>query len=119
MEKHRRHAANKYLQQFAATLDEMDRQIGRLIETVDALGMADRTMIMFMGDNGPTAWPYYYKEGLEPPGSTGGLRGRKWSLYEGGVREPFDRALERKGPAGRLTARRRPARRTSSRPSAA
>ncbi|HWQ54479.1 MAG TPA: sulfatase-like hydrolase/transferase [Bryobacteraceae bacterium] len=102
MEKHRRHAANKYMQQFAATLDEMDRQIGRVIDAVDALGMADRTMIVFMGDNGPTAWPYYYKEGLEPPGSTGGLRGRKWSLYEGGVREPLIVRWKGSAPAGRV-----------------
>jgi hypothetical protein len=30
-----------------------------------------------MGDNGPTAWPRYCEEGVEPPGSTGGLRWRK------------------------------------------
>lgn len=47
------------------------------------------TIILFIGDNGPTAWPRYYKEGYAPPGSTAGFRGRKWSLYEGGIREPM------------------------------
>ncbi len=102
MEKYRRYSANKYMQQFAATLDEMDRQIGRLVDAVDALGLGERTMIVFAGDNGPTAWPYYYKEGLQPPGSTAGLRGRKWSLYEGGVREPLIVRWKGKTPAGRV-----------------
>ncbi len=100
MEKYQRLSSNKYLQQFAATLDEMDRQIGRLINAVDTLGLAGRTIVVFMGDNGPTAWPRYYKEGFEPPGSTGGLRGRKWSLYEGGVREPLIIRWRGRVPAG-------------------
>jgi arylsulfatase A-like enzyme len=49
--------------------------------------LAGDTIVVLTGDNGPTAWPYYYKEGFTPPGSSGGLRGRKWSLYEGGIRE--------------------------------
>ena len=102
LKKYERFSANKYLQQFAATLDEMDRQIGRLIDAVDAAGVGGKTMVVFMGDNGPTAWPYYYKEGVEPPGSTAGLRGRKWSLYEGGIREPLIVRWKGKAPAGRV-----------------
>lgn len=63
---------NKYLQQYLATLDEMDRQIGRLLDALPA-----HTLLLLWSDNGPTAWPRYYKEQLDPPGSTGGLRGRK------------------------------------------
>ena len=87
--KYSRYAANKYMQQFYAVLDEMDRQIGRMIDAIDKAGLGKDTLIVFVGDNGPTAWPRYYKEGVEPPGSTAGLRGRKWSLYEGGIREPL------------------------------
>ena len=51
--------------------------------------MAQRTLIVVTSDNGPTAWARYYNEGRQPPGSTAGYRGRKWSLYEGGIRMPL------------------------------
>ena len=74
---------------FFAVLDAMDRQIGRFVSAIDAMGIGPRTLIVLTGDNGPTAWPRYYEVGIEPPGSTAGFRGRKWSLYEGGIREPL------------------------------
>lgn len=76
-------------QKFLATLQEMDKQIGRLLNELDAIGKLNNTLILFTSDNGPTDWPRYYKNGGEPPCSAGDLRGRKWSLYEGGIRVPF------------------------------
>ncbi len=61
-------------------LEEMDRQIGRLFEGLKALGIGNRTLVIFTGDNGP--YPH-----LE--GRTLRLRGCKFSLYEGGIRIPF------------------------------
>jgi arylsulfatase A-like enzyme len=89
MQKYERFKANKYVQQYYAMLDNMDQQIGRMIQSIEQLGQASNTLFVFLSDNGPTAWPFYYKEKLDPPGSTGGLRGRKWSLYEGGIRTPL------------------------------
>ena len=97
-----RYSTNKYQQQFYAVLDEMDRQLGRLIDAVDQEGLTGDTLIVFIGDNGPTAWPRYYKEGVQPPGSSGGLRGRKWSLYEGGIREPLIVRQPGRIPGGRV-----------------
>lgn len=87
---------------FFATLVEMDRQLGRLIESVDELGLGESTLIVLTGDNGPTAWSHYYKRGIEPPGDTAGDRGRKWSLYEGGIRQPLIARWTGKIPAGRI-----------------
>ena len=60
-----------------------------LVDAIDEQGLGENTLIVLTSDNGPTAWPRYYEEGFEPPGSTAGLRGRKWSLYEGGIRMPL------------------------------
>ncbi|NOT62815.1 MAG: sulfatase-like hydrolase/transferase, partial [Acidobacteria bacterium] len=87
---------------FFAVLDEMDRELGRLFAAIDRLGLAENTLIVLTGDNGPTAWPSYYQRGIEPPGSTAGDRGRKWSLYEGGIRQPLIVRWKGRVPAGRV-----------------
>jgi arylsulfatase A-like enzyme len=55
----------------------IDRSMGRLREGLRQLGVADDTLLWFCSDNGATG-----------PGSTGGLRGKKGSVWEGGVRVP-------------------------------
>ena len=77
-----------FVRNFFAVLEEMDRQIGRVIATIDDLGLAENTLIIFTSDNGPTDWPRKYETG-PPAGFTGPYRGRKWSLFEGGIRMPF------------------------------
>lgn len=67
---------------FLAVLVAMDAQIGRLIEGLRQAGELDDTLIVFTSDNGPTV-------GAETPGSAGPYRGKKASLYEGGVRQPL------------------------------
>ncbi|RMF41624.1 MAG: N-acetylgalactosamine 6-sulfate sulfatase [Planctomycetota bacterium] len=59
----------------------LDEQVGRLRRELRRLGVAKDTLITFCSDNGP--------EGKsDAPGSAGPFRGRKRSLYEGGVRVP-------------------------------
>lgn len=72
-------------QHYYAAVTAMDEQIGRLRGRLRQLGVAEDTLVWFCSDNGP--------DGMRGPvqrlqGSTGPLRGRKWSLYEGGVRVP-------------------------------
>lgn len=66
-------------QTYFGTISAMDEQIGRLWDTLENLGESDNTMLWFCSDNGP-------ENGT--PGSSGGFRERKRSLYEGGVRVP-------------------------------
>ena len=69
------------MQQFAGSVTAMDAQVGRLRDRLAALGIEENTMVWFCSDNGP--------EGNDSaPGQTGGFRGRKRSLHEGGVRVP-------------------------------
>ena len=89
LEKFKRFANDKYKQQYYATVYEVDQQVGRLLNTLDQSGLSKNTIVILSSDNGPTDWPRYYREDYFPPGSVGYFRGRKWSLYEGGIREPF------------------------------
>lgn len=70
------------VQAYLAVEDNLDTQIGRFISAIDAAGIGDNTMILLTSDNGPPT-PIFNA------GSTGGLRGQKSSLYEGGLKAPL------------------------------
>ena len=75
----------EFAQHYMGCVTAMDEQVGRLRSELRKLGVADNTLLCFSSDNGPEGG----KESLEKaPGKSGGLRGRKRSLYEGGVRVP-------------------------------
>ena len=74
----------------------MDVQIGRLLDKLDELGMADDTVVVFSSDNGPAK----LSAGINNSGWAGGLRGSKHNFYEGGTREPFIVRWPNKVPAG-------------------
>jgi arylsulfatase A-like enzyme len=74
----------------------LDEQVGRLRATLAELGVARNTMVCFCSDNGP--------EGdANSPGSAGPFRGRKRSLYEGGVRVPGLIEWPQRIPEGKTT----------------
>ena len=76
-------------EKYLASLLGMDRALGQLFDRLDAMGETKDTMVVFTSDNGPASLPRYYKDGRTAPGSVLGLRGRKWSNYEGGIRQPL------------------------------
>ena len=63
-------------------VEEVDWSVGRVLDTVRELGLAQRTLVFFTSDNGP-----WLKQGTNA-GVAGLLRGGKGGTYEGGVREP-------------------------------
>jgi arylsulfatase A-like enzyme len=68
---------------YAAMIETMDRSVGRVLDALDRLGMADNTIVFFMSDNGGLSTA----EGA--PTSNLPLRAGKGWLYEGGIREPM------------------------------
>jgi arylsulfatase A-like enzyme len=53
------------------------------------MGEMENTLVIVTSDNGPSSLQRYYQKGHMAPGSTNHLRGRKFSLYEGGIRQPM------------------------------
>jgi arylsulfatase A-like enzyme len=74
---------------YLATIVKMDRTLGNLFARLKDMGEIDNTLIVVTSDNGPSALQRYSKDGATPPGSVLNLRGRKGSLYEGGIRQPL------------------------------
>jgi arylsulfatase A-like enzyme len=86
---------------YFASITDLDTQVGRIMREVDKLGIRDKTMILFSSDNGPEVISST-AAGHAAAGSAGPFRGRKRSLYEGGVRVPFIACWPGKIPAGRI-----------------
>ena len=85
---------------FVAMITRMDRDIGRIADLIRARGLEHRTLLMFISDNGP------HREGGGDPQffkSSGGLRGIKRDLYEGGIRVPMIAWWHGTIPAGRVS----------------
>ena len=71
---------------FAAMMENLDNEVGSILDLLQSLNIDDNTIVMFSSDNGA------HKEGGHDPvfwNSTGGLRGHKRDMHEGGIRTPF------------------------------
>ena len=64
---------------YYGSIEALDAAIGEILLHLQNLGVSNNTMILFTSDNGPAD---------NSPGSTNGLKGRKGTLYEGGIRVP-------------------------------
>lgn len=69
---------------YAALVTHMDYNIGRLLGTLDALGLRENTLVIFASDNGAAV-----QAPLKELNCGAGLKGRKGQLYEGGIRVPL------------------------------
>lgn len=71
---------------YAAMMENLDNQIGLILDMLKEMGIDDNTLVMFSSDNGA------HKEGGHDPNfwnSTGSLRGHKRDMHEGGIRTPM------------------------------
>ncbi len=83
----------KHDQQYAALAAEVDEAIGTVMARLRALKLEENTLIFLISDNG----------GAAPQAEMGGLRGRKWFVWEGGIRVSW--IVQWKGhiPAGKVS----------------
>lgn len=77
-------------QHYYGSITAMDEQIGRLRSELKKLNIAENTMVFFSSDNGPAGagGGIVQEPGKRQQGTSGIFRGRKGSLYEGGIRVP-------------------------------
>jgi arylsulfatase A len=72
---------------YAAMITRLDRDFGRLVDLIQKLGLDERTIFVVTSDNGPLSDQHGGTD-CDFFGSAGIFRGRKGSLYEGGIRVP-------------------------------
>ena len=77
---------------FFGEITAMDAALGKMRSGLRKLGIADNTVLWYCSDNGSL-----------PKGSSGGLRARKGSLYEGGIRVPAVLEWPARVKANRIT----------------
>lgn len=95
------HAPKKYLDRFpdlpedrrimAAMLSAVDDGVGQIVDELKRQGIYENTLIFFQSDNGPSRESRNWMDGRSDPyygGTPGGLKGHKFSLFEGGIRVP-------------------------------
>jgi arylsulfatase A len=82
---------------FAAMVSRLDREVGRVLTQLRTLGLEEKTIVFFCSDNGAperVGLPAFF-------GSHGPFRGRKGTLYEGGIHTPMIVRWPGRIPAGR------------------
>lgn len=97
-----RHLENETDRIYASVLSHADDRIGEVLDTLDRLGIADNTLVVFSSDNGPARGAPNAKLTLSydtatgagwglagSKGITGGRKGYKAALFEGGIGVPF------------------------------
>jgi len=95
------HAPKRYLDRFpdlppdrrimAAMISAVDDGVGEIMAEVQRLGLGGNTCTVFSSDNGPSRESRNWLDGNPDPyygGTTGGLKGHKFSLFDGGVKVP-------------------------------
>jgi arylsulfatase A-like enzyme len=95
-----RHRGNQGSEELAFTraalamCENIDYNVGRVLRKLEELKLADDTIVLYFSDNGPNSWRW-----------NGGMRGRKGSTDEGGVRSPLLMRWPGHIPAGKKVTR--------------
>ena len=83
---------------FATMIEGMDKSLGDILDQLENLGVAESTLVLFLGDNGSDA-PLGDAHAIS---SASPLRGKKATHYEGGMRVPFIASWAKRNPESNL-----------------
>ena len=89
----------------AAMLSAVDDGVGAIMAELERRGELENTFVFFQSDNGPSRETRNWLDGREDPyygGTTGRLKGHKFSLYEGGIRSPAIMSWPARVPRGQV-----------------
>ncbi len=96
---YRKKGLHEYNARVYGMISNIDKNIGRLLRTLEEEGIAENTIVIFLSDNGPRT--RRVKNDVQPGRYVSGLRGTKTSVYENGIRVPFFIRWPGEIPAGK------------------
>jgi arylsulfatase A-like enzyme len=110
------HAPQEYMDRFAdlpwdrqvmaAMISAVDDAIAAIQDELERLDLTQNTLSVFTSDNGPSRESRNWLDGNQDPyygGTSGGLKGHKFSLFDGGVKEPAIMHWPARIPAGQVS----------------
>jgi arylsulfatase A-like enzyme len=110
------HAPQEYMDRFAglpwdrqvmaAMISAVDDAVAKIKDELERLNLTENTLSVFTSDNGPSRESRNWLDGSQDPyygGTSGGLKGHKFSLFDGGVKEPAIMHWPARIPAGQVS----------------
>ncbi|MBI9070193.1 MAG: sulfatase-like hydrolase/transferase [Melioribacteraceae bacterium] len=89
VEKYERMGLSKNLSTLYAMIEQMDKEINRLLDEVDSLGLSENTIIVFMSDNGPAVINNLLTDEDRKIRYANNYKGHKGNIWENGVKSPL------------------------------
>jgi arylsulfatase A-like enzyme len=110
------HAPQEYMDRFddlpwdrqvmAAMISAVDDAVASIRGELERLGLTENTLSVFTSDNGPSRESRNWLDGKQDPyygGTSGGLKGHKFSLFDGGIKEPAIMSWPARIPSGQVS----------------
>jgi arylsulfatase A-like enzyme len=89
VEKYKDKGLSENLATLYGMVEHMDHHVGRLLDSLDVMGLAEHTVIFFLSDNGPAILNGQLTDEDRQTRYVNGLRGHKGNIWENGIKSPL------------------------------